>query len=694
MAPDYEASTSLPPATTGNKTMHSNHLIDETSPYLQQHAHNPVDWYPWSDKALQKARDEDKPILLSIGYSACHWCHVMEHESFEDESVAAIMNERYICIKVDREERPDLDKIYQLAHQMLTQRPGGWPLNVFLAPDNHAPFFAGTYFPKEPRHGLPAFPDLLRRVASWFHENRDQLKEQEAAIRSRFQSIEPGGHTEEIRPDVLDQALNQLQQQYDPVHAGFGGAPKFPHPTNLEFLLHYTASHPQNTSAPDMLRHSLQAMASGGIYDQLGGGFCRYATDELWMIPHFEKMLYDNAQLMPLYVDAWRIFDDEVFRRVAEQTGEWVLREMQSPDGGYYSTLDADSEGEEGKFYVFSADEFRQLLSDDEWAVVRSRYQIKGKPNFEGKAWHLHIFSTDEEVAKKTGLPENRVRELIASAHEKLFAHREKRIHPGRDEKNLTSWNGMMIKAMAHTGRLLDRRDFIDSAERAMAFIQTTMLSNGRLLATHKDGKTHLNAYVDDYVLLIDAALELLQTRWQTSHLNLATTLADKLLGHFEDRENGGFYFTSDDHEALLHRHKPTADDATPSGNGVAAQVLLKLGHLLGESRYLDAAERTLKWLYASIASYPSAHGSGLIAIEEYLSPGRNIILRGNPADLDAWSAKAALSFHPQKQVYAIPDDEIGLPGVLAARQAHNGPVAYVCSGHQCSAPLTDINDL
>ncbi len=674
--------------------MHSNRLIDETSPYLQQHAHNPVDWYPWGDEALQKARDEDKPILLSIGYSACHWCHVMEHESFEDESVAAIMNRLYVCIKVDREERPDLDKIYQLAHQMLTRRPGGWPLNVFLAPDTHVPFFAGTYFPREPRHGLPAFPDLLRRVADWFHENRDQLKEQEAAIRARFESIEPGGDTEEISPDVLDLALNQLAQQYDPVYAGFGDAPKFPHPTNLEFLLHYAANHPRNASAPDMLRHTLRAMASGGIYDQLGGGFCRYSTDELWMIPHFEKMLYDNAQLLPIYVDAWRMFEDDDFRRIAGQTGDWVLREMQSPDGGYYSTLDADSEGEEGKFYVFSTDELRQLLSDDEWAVVRCRYQIRGKPNFEGRAWHLHVFKTDEEVAKKTGFSEQRVRQLIATAHQKLFAHREQRIRPGRDEKILTSWNGMMIKAMAHTGRLLDRQDFIDSAERALAFIQTTLLSNGRLLATHKDGKTHLNAYLDDYVLLIDAALELLQTRWRTSHLNLATTLADKLLAHFEDRENGGFYFTSDDHEALLHRHKPTADDATPSGNGIAARVLLKLGHLLGESRYLDAAERTLKWLNASLSGYPSAHGSGLIAVEEYLSPGETIILRGKPAQLAEWSAQAGLPFHPQKQVFAIADNETVLPGALARRAAGDGPVAYICAGHQCSLPVRNLADL
>lgn len=674
--------------------MFTNKLINETSPYLQQHAHNPVDWRPWGEEALKKAREEDKPILLSIGYSACHWCHVMEHESFEDEEIAAIMNELYVCIKVDREERPDLDKIYQLAHQMLTQRPGGWPLNVLLSPVNHVPFFAGTYFPKEPRHGLPAFPGLLRKAEAWFREHRDELAEQESAMRQRFASIESNAAVETIKPDVLEQALNELEQQYDPVHGGFGGAPKFPHPTNLAFLLHYAANHPDNASARDMLRHTLRAMASGGVYDQLGGGFFRYSTDELWMIPHFEKMLYDNAQLLPVYVDAWRLFGDNSFRRIAEQTGDWVLREMQSPDGGYYSTLDADSEGEEGKFYVFSAKEIRQLLSDDEWKAMRSRYQIKGKPNFEGKAWHLHIFRSDEEVVRKTRFSEQQVRELTASAQRKLFEHREQRIHPGRDEKILTSWNGMMIKAMAQAGRMLDRKDFILSAERALTFIQTTMLSNGRLLATHKDGKTHLNAYLDDYVLIIDAALELLQTRWDSSQLNLAITLTDTLLTHFEDKDSGGFYFTSDDHEALLHRHKPTADDATPSGNSVAAQVLLKLGHLLGETRYLDAAERTLKWLGGSIDNYPSAHGSGLIAVEEYLSPGETIIIRGPENEISQWREQADVAFHPQKQIYAIPDSETRLPGILAERKPLDGATAYICSGHQCTSPVTNIKNL
>ena len=677
----------------------TNRLIHETSPYLQQHAHNPVDWYPWCEEALEKARREDKPILLSVGYSACHWCHVMEQESFEDEAVAKVMNERFVCIKVDREERPDLDKIYQTAHQLLTQRPGGWPLNMFLTPDDHMPFFGGTYFPKTPKFGMPGFTEVLQRVADFYHKRRKEIVEQNNSLRDLFGRMQPSGPTPdaEISDSVLNEALAQLKQQFDPRHGGFGDAPKFPHPTSIEFCLRRWA-HSVITDKPDnearhIARFTLRAMASGGIYDQVGGGFCRYAVDEQWMIPHFEKMLYDNAQLLPLYADAFLAMGDKLFKRVAEETAEWVIREMQSSEGGYYSTLDADSEGHEGKFYVWTTEELRNLLNADEWSVLEARYGLKGEPNFEGK-WHLHVHAGRADIVDRLPYQETDIDALLASAHAKLFAAREKRVRPGRDEKILTSWNGLMIKGMARAGRLLGRQDFIASAERAMDFIRDRLWKDGRLLVTVKDGKAHLNAYLDDYAFLIDAGLELLQARWRQDEFAFIIELADCMLEHFEDRHHGGFYFTADDHEKLVHRPKPTGDDAIPSGNGMAALVLLRLGHLLGEANYLNAAERALKALHAVIAQYPSAHGSLLSAIEESLNPVQTIVLRGDQKDMAAWLARCRQYYAPRRLTVGIPNDATDLPGVLAERVPGASVTAYVCTGHACSAPVTSLAEL
>jgi len=676
-----------------------NKLIDETSPYLLQHAHNPVDWHPWNEQALAKARSEDKPILLSVGYSACHWCHVMEHESFEDEEVAKVMNELFVCIKVDREERPDLDKIYQIAHQMLSQRPGGWPLNVFLTPKEHAPIFAGTYFPKDPRHGLPGFVEVLRRVSDHYRQHKQGLAQHHSAIVESFRRIEPIPPDRDvvINPHVLQQARDELAKQYDRVYGGFGSAPKFPHPTNIERCLRHWA-HSVASGTPDghalkMAQHTLQAMSAGGLYDQLGGGFCRYSVDDYWQIPHFEKMLYDNAQLLPLYVDVATATSDDACLQVAIETAEWVMRDMQSEDGGYYSTLDADSEGEEGKFYVWTTKELKQLLSEDEWPVVEVRYGLRGRPNFEGK-WHLNVKEDMATVAARADISEEHANELLATARRKLLEVRDKRAWPTRDEKILTSWNAMMIKAMAHAGRFLDRDDFTDSAKRALKFVRTTLWQGGRLYATTRDGKTHLNAYLDDHVLLIDAILEMVQARWHDGAIKYATELADVLLTHFEDSDAGAFYFTSDDHEKLLHRHKPTSDDAVPSGNGIAAIALLRLGHLLGDQRYLAAAERTLKALYAGIERYPSAHGSLLVAVEEYLHPTETIILRGNPEDTKKWAARCLAQYAPRRMIISIPMDAGNLPGILVERKALDHVAAYVCEGFQCKAPITGLAEL
>ena len=614
-----------------------NALIHETSPYLLQHAHNPVDWQPWNAAALERARREDKPILLSIGYSACHWCHVMAHESFEDEATAQVMNELFVNIKVDREERPDLDRIYQTAHQMLAQRAGGWPLTMFLSPDDHTPFFGGTYFPKEPRYGMPAFTDLCRRIAAYYREHRDDVTQQNAAVRENFRRLSASGSPAgvQITDNVLAKAREEIGSQFEHKYGGFGQAPKFPHPTTIDRLLRHWADSLQHGQPDDealhMARFSLHAMASGGVYDQLGGGFCRYSVDDQWMIPHFEKMLYDNGQLLALYADAALAtgetangpslargprldpIGDGVFRRIAFETAEWAMREMQSPAGGYYSALDADSEGEEGKFYVWTPDEVRAILTADEYNMFAPVYGLDRPPNFENHAWNLHVFRAPQTMAEKLGLDVDQAAARLASARTKLLAARATRLRPGRDDKVLTSWNGLMIKGMARAGRLLGRADFIDSAERAFDFIRTQMWKDDRLLAAYKDGRAHLNAYLDDYAFLLDAGLELLQARWRDGDLAFLIELAETLLDHFEDKTGGGFFFTSDDHEQLIHRPKPASDEAIPSGNGVAAQPLLRLGHLLGTTHYLDAAHHTLTVLYRDIERYPSMHNALLV---------------------------------------------------------------------------------
>ncbi len=671
----------------------TNRLIDETSPYLLQHARNPVDWYPWGEAALARARAEDKPILLSIGYSACHWCHVMEHESFEDEEVARTMNEGFVCIKVDREERPDLDKIYQLAHQILTQRSGGWPLTMFLTPGDQMPFFGGTYFPKASRYGLPGFLDVLRRVGQFYREQKQALQQQNASLAELFERIRPQASAAALGEEPLQQAYAELKHQFDEHHGGFGGAPKFPHPPSIERCLRHwaqgVAAGSPDPQALHMATHTLKAMSEGGLYDQLGGGFCRYSVDQAWMIPHFEKMLYDNAQLLCLYTDAARASGEAAFRTIALETAGWVMREMQDAAGGYYSTLDADSEGEEGKFYLWTHAQLAQALAPEELAAMEHRYGLRGSGNFEGR-WHLNVRAPVEQVGHALGVSTERAAQLLEGARAKLLAERARRVPPGRDEKILTSWNGLMIKGMARAGRLLGEAALIASAERALAFVTRALWRDGRLLATIKDGRARLNGYLDDYVFLADALLELLQARWRGAELALARALADVVLARFQ-APGGGFYFTTDDHERLVYRPLSTHDDAVPSGNGVAAHVLLRLGHLLGEPRYLEAAERTLKALQTEIARGPSAHGSLLLAVEEYLYPAETIILRGAPAALAPWVARCNRFYAPRRLVLAIPADVEGLPGLLAQRRAHARPTAYVCTGTSCLAPIMEL---
>jgi hypothetical protein len=670
-----------------------NRLAQETSPYLLQHADNPVDWHPWGDEALNLARETGKPILLSIGYSACHWCHVMAHESFEDADVAAIMNRHFVNIKVDREERPDLDQIYQSAHAMISQRTGGWPLTMFLSPDQ-APFFGGTYFPKEQRYNLPGFTSLLGKVREYYDTHQDEIREQSQALVDALgrQAAIGAAHHAQFSPQPLDAAVAQLGATFDRKLGGFGAAPKFPHPELLELCLRHGAR-AGDTNARDMALFTLEKMLHGGIYDQLGGGFARYSVDTAWAIPHFEKMLYDNGPLLRICTDAWNVSGDTHFRRVAEETAAWVMREMQAPCGGYYSTLDADSEGEEGKFYVWTREEIAALLTPQEYRVAECRFGLDRLPNFEHRFWHLIVAEPMMRVAEICGETPEACALLLASARAKLLGAREQRIHPGRDEKILVSWNALMIQGMAHAGRVFDRPQWIASARSAVDFIKTVMWRDGRLLATHKDGRTHLNAYLDDYAYLLAALIELLEADFRAGDLEFASELGEVLLDQFEDRENGGFFFTSHDHEKLIQRAKNCHDNATPSGNGVAAFALQRLFHLTGESRFQQAAERTLQLFYAQMQAHPSACVTLLGALEEALRPTRMIVVRGEDAALKPWRDALRGKYLPATLVLFIPRGAPGLPAVLD--KPDTGQVnAWVCEGVSCLPPVDSIEKL
>ena len=670
-----------------------NRLAETTSPYLQQHADNPVDWYPWNEEALAKARAQDKPILLSIGYSACHWCHVMAHESFEDPATAELMNTHFVNIKVDREERPDLDRLYQTAQALLTQRTGGWPLTMFLTPHDHIPFFGGTYFPKEPHHGLPAFKDLLVRIAAFYHEHHDEIETQNSALLEALNQIYgQTGEGGQLTARPLDLARGQLARNFDTRYGGFGRAPKFPHPNDLERLLrHWAASLIQgqpDAHALHMATFTLEQMALGGIYDHLGGGFARYSVDDAWMIPHFEKMLYDNGPLLALYAQAAAATGRDLFARTAHETAAFVMRELQSPEGGYFSSLDADSEGEEGKFYAWDPAEIKALLGSDDYPLFAHRFGLDRAPNFEGK-WHLYVAARLSELASAFDLDRETVVARLDQTRTRLFAAREQRIRPGRDEKILTSWNALMIKGMAVAGRLLQRPEYLDSAAQALTFIQTTLWRDGRLLVTYKDGKAHLMAYLDDYAFLIDAILELLQARWDSRALEFAKALAEVLLTHFEDQAQGGFFFTADDHEQLIQRLKSLPDEAMPSGNGIAAQALLKLGFLLAEPRYLDAAERVLNAASNALEQAPLAHASLLTALELYLNPPKLFILRGQGELLQTWQEVSYADYAPGRLSFAIPQGA-ALPPALAEKTPQGETVAYLCTGLTCAPPMTD----
>jgi uncharacterized protein YyaL (SSP411 family) len=646
---------------------YTNRLARETSPYLLLHAHNPIDWYPWGAEALARARAEHKPVFLSVGYHACHWCHVQLEESFEDEQIARLLNERFISIKVDREERPDIDRIYQIAQQLLTQRSGGWPLSMFLTHDDQQPFFGGTYFPKEARYGLPAFGDLLLRVSEYYGQHAGELRKQNQALMDALARLDPPAAPGTLALDAAPRGScrAQLQRMFDAQHGGFGGAPKFPHPRMITWLLrhwHESSSAPEpDLQALYMATLTLRRMADGGINDQLGGGFCRYAVDEAWMIPHFEKMLYDNAELLAAYAQTALASGDAEYARVAATTAAWTLRDMQSPAGGYYSSLDADSEGHEGKFYVWERAEVEAALTAAELAVFAPYYGLERPANFEGK-WHLYVARPLEELARTVQQSPEAVSALLASARAKLLALRAQRTAPPRDDKVLTGWNALMIRGMAIAARALQRPELAESATRALDFLRATHWRDGRLLATSRDGHAHLGAYLDDYAFLADAILELQQVRFRAEELEFARALLEVLLQHFADREGGGFYFTADDHESLIHRSKTFGDDATPSGNGIAALALLRFGYLLGEERYLAAAEGTLRAFWLPLSQHPHTHISLMEALAELLQPTQIVVLRGAPEQLEAWQRQLSQLYAPGRVVLGIPTGGAACP--------------------------------
>jgi uncharacterized protein YyaL (SSP411 family) len=670
----------------------SNRLVGETSPYLLQHATNPVDWHPWSGEALSRARREGKPILLSVGYSACHWCHVMAHESFEDPEVAAAMNAEFVNIKVDREERPDLDQIYQTAHAILTRRSGGWPLTMFLTPDG-APFFGGTYFPREGRYGLPGFLELLPRVAAAYREQGPAIAEQAARLRDALESLEPVRQDDGALPTAAPaQALSGLKRNFDPVHGGFGSAPKFPHPTDLALCLR-AAVRNLDDEARAVVGVTLERMADGGIHDQLGGGFCRYSVDAEWTIPHFEKMLYDNGPLLGLYADFARATGESRFAEVARGIVDWMTREMRAPDGAFYSSLDADSEGEEGKFYVWSREEVRGLLQADEFAVAAPYWGLDQPPNFEGHAWNLRVARPLADIASNQGLPVAHARSRLERAKSAIFFARATRVRPGLDDKILTSWNALAIAGLSRAARALDEPAWAGHAVAAADALRATAWRNGRLLATRKGAHAHLNAYLDDHAFLLDALLELMQTRFRGEDLAWACEVADLLLAQFEDRENGGFYFTSHDHERLYHRTKPGPDNATPSGNGVAASALIALGHLVAEPRYVEAGARAVRAFAGVLRDSPRGCATLVAALGDVYSPPSAVLVAGDASLCAEWHR--ALERTPRPGVHCYNVAGADLPSALARGQIPPvGAVAWVCRGTQCLPPIHSLPEI
>ncbi|MFQ5917336.1 MAG: thioredoxin domain-containing protein [Candidatus Binatia bacterium] len=676
--------------------MYTNHLIHETSPYLLQHAHNPVEWYPWGEEAFQRAKKESKPILLSIGYSACHWCHVMEQESFENEEIATLMNEHFVNIKVDREERPDLDEIYMNAVQMITGR-GGWPMTVFITPEGK-PFFGGTYFPPEDRHGVPGFPRVLKAGAQAYRERPQDV---ERSVRQILEGLDRLGKLKESgRPfarEGTDHAAELLSRSYDPEHGGLGRAPKFPNVGVLELFLR-TYRRSGNERFLEMVTHSLTRMAEGGIYDHLGGGFHRYSVDEKWLVPHFEKMLYDNAQLIRIYVDVFRITKDPFFKQVVEQTLDHLLREMFHPQGGFYSTQDADSEGVEGKFFVWSRNEVMGILGEEVGEIFCRIYDVSDLGNFEGHNI-LHPILTLEQSAKYFKRGADEIASVITQAKAKLLKEREKRVKPFRDDKILTSWNGLMLSGLADAYEITGAPRYREVAEQTVEFIFTEMFREGTLYHTYRDGQAKLRCFLDDYAFLIAGLLDLYEATLERALLERAVQLAEVMILEFWDDIDGAFFYTGKSHEELISRSKPAFDGSIPSGNSAATQVLLRLFHYSGKEDYLRRAEKVLRLYYDAVEKQPFGSTSMIGALDYYLEKPKEIVLVGDPDNqaTQEMLRKIHSIYLPNKTLQVVkPGEPLGKTSPLleGKSQIDGKPTAYVCQNFTCSPPVTEWDDL
>ncbi len=673
---------------------HTNRLIHETSPYLLQHAHNPVDWYPWGEEALQLAKREQKPILLSIGYSACHWCHVMERESFENEEIAAVMNELFVNIKVDREERPDLDEIYMNAVQVMT-RHGGWPMTVFLTPDLK-PFYGGTYYPPEDRYGRPGFPKVMSAVAEAFSEKNAQVLEQADQITTQLNQmsnlVDP--HEHELTEELMTKAFQHYRSTFDAQYGGFGNAPKFPPSMGLPFLLRYW-HHSGNANALEMVELTLQKMARGGMYDQLGGGFHRYSTDAHWLVPHFEKMLYDNAQLVVAYFEAYQVTKNSLYRDIATETLDYVLREMyDTENGGFYSTQDADSEGVEGKFFVWEPPEVEDIIGEENAEIFCEYYDITPHGNFEGENI-LHVQTPSDIFARKLNMGQDKLESLLADGRQKLFAEREKRIKPGLDDKILTSWNGIMIRGMAMGYQLTGKVEYLTACEKSAEFVLTTLSQeDGLLLRTYRAGKSHLNAYLEDYSYFIAGLIALYEASFEPKWLSEAERLAHIMIDQFGDESGNGFFFTGKAHELLIVQSKSAYDGATPAGASMAIHSLLRLAKHLDKPEFHDKAVETLKLYFHQMDVMPSGSGQLLCELAFLLSTPKEIAIIGEKGGTKTDAMLAALHgmYLPDKIVaLSEPTAETTLPLLVNKPQIDNGATVYVCENYVCQAPTTEV---
>ncbi|HEX7175005.1 MAG TPA: thioredoxin domain-containing protein [Pyrinomonadaceae bacterium] len=676
---------------------HTNRLADETSPYLLQHAHNPVDWYPWGDEAIEKARSENKPILLSIGYSACHWCHVMERESFEDEKIAGLMNEHFVNIKVDREERPDLDQIYMNAVQLM-QRHGGWPLTVFLSPDL-VPFFGGTYFPPEDRHGMPGFPRILSHLADAYRTRQSEIAEGAAELLDELRRMSMTRESDEpLTVSILDDAARAVAKTFDPRHGGFGGAPKFPAPMTLDFLLR-THRRTRDPHLLEIVTHTCRKMAFGGIYDQLGGGFHRYSTDAHWLVPHFEKMLYDNALLSRLYLHAYQATGDELFKRIVEETLDYVVREMTDPSGSFYSTQDADSEGIEGKFFVWDEAELKDLLGEDDARLFSTFYNVTDEGNFEEENI-LNVTRPAEAVAADAGVSVEKLDEVLRRGREVLFAARERRVKPGRDEKVLTAWNALMLEGFAEASATLGREDYRAVAERNAQFILENLKDGEHLLHVYKDGRAKHKGFLDDYAYFVSALVTLYETTGTLRWLQEATALCEKMIDEFWDEEEGGFFYAGRSGEQLIVRTKDFFDNATPAGNSVAADALVRLSLLTANEDYRRRATTIFRVTRDALTRHPSAFGQLLGALHFHISAPKEIaIISGSDTEAGESLLREVWGRYIPDKVVAQAregdEESARIIPLLQERPALGGrATAYVCQNYSCRQPVTDAREL